>query len=108
MISSKMEKQLFIFNARRGAVEKDTESIMCEPFFSSRLKHGQVLVLEQDFIILNEIAISVRPVKSEIRKKGELIDWLADQIGEFKKEETPSEESKQSACEIIEHILRMQ
>ena len=103
-----MEKQLFIFNAHRGAVEKETESFMCEPFFSCRLKHGDVLVLEQDFIILNEIAVSMKPLKSEIRKKEELIAWLADQIREFKKEDILSEGSRKSACEIIEYILKMQ
>jgi hypothetical protein len=97
-----MEKQVFIFNAKLGVVEKDAESFICEPFFSAALRHGDLLVKEEDFIILNEVAVSRGYPPG---KKEELVSWLADRIREFKKEETITEESVRAACQIIEHIL---
>jgi len=100
-----MEKQTFIFNAKLGSLEKDRESFICEPFLSACLKHGDVLVKEEDFIILNEVAVSPARVKLGTAKREELVAWLANQVREFKKEESITEESRQSACEILEHIL---
>ena len=100
-----MEKQLFIFNAKLGSLEKDAESFICEPFLSACLKHGDILIKEEDFMILNEVAVSRAPVRFGPTQKEELVDWLANRIREFKKEENITEESRESACQIIAHIL---
>ncbi len=103
-----MEKQAFIFNSKLGSLEKDTESFMCEPFLSACLKQGDVLIKEEDFIVVNEVAVSGVPVRFGATKKEQLVCWLADQIREFKKEESITAESRESACQILTHILATQ
>ena len=101
-----MEKEQFVFNARRGSLEKDQESFYCEPFFSAALRDGETLTKDEDFVILDDVAVSRIQVKLPGSSWNELVDWVANQIREFKKEETVTEESKRSACEILEYISR--